>query len=58
MCQRVVSCMFNLSFSYLFDGIGHLIAAIFIASTQYIQRININGVKKMSVLKFSDESVY
>lgn len=33
---------------YLFDGLGHLIAAIFISSTAYLKKININGVKKMS----------
>lgn len=32
---------------YLFDGLGHLIAAIFISSTAYLKKININGVKKM-----------
>ena len=32
---------------YLFNGIGHLLSAIFINSTQYLTKININGVKKM-----------
>ena len=32
---------------YLFDGLGYLIAAIIIASTSYIKKINHNGVKKM-----------
>ena len=39
-------------FRYLFDGLGHLVASIFIKSTQYLKRININGVKKMCVLLF------
>ncbi|XP_003386577.1 PREDICTED: exocyst complex component 4-like [Amphimedon queenslandica] len=33
--------------SYLFDGVGHLVAAIFINSTSFLNKININGVKKM-----------
>jgi exocyst complex component 4 len=33
--------------NYLFDGLGHLIATVFINSTSYLKKININGVKKM-----------
>ena len=33
--------------NYLFDGLGHLIASVFIDSTSYLKKININGVKKM-----------
>ena len=33
--------------NYLFNGVGHLVAAIFINSTSYLNKININGVKKM-----------
>lgn len=39
--------------NYLFDGLGHLIAAIFINSTSYLKKININGVKKMLVMLFN-----
>ena len=35
--------------SYLFDGLGHLVSTIFINSTSYLKKININGVKKMYV---------
>ena len=32
---------------YLFDGMGHLVASIFIGSTEHMRKINTNGVKKM-----------
>ena len=34
-------------YQYLFEGLGHLVAAIFIASTQQMTVINSNGIKKM-----------
>ncbi len=34
-------------YRYLFEGVGHLVAAIFIASTNHIKTINTNGIKKM-----------
>ncbi len=37
--------------NYLFEGIGHLTSTIFIGSTLYLKRININGVKKMCVVR-------
>ena len=36
-------------YRYLFEGVGHLVAAIFISSTNYIKVINTNGIKKMQV---------
>ena len=42
--------------NYLFEGIGHLTSAIFIGSTQYLKKININGVKKMYVHKKCDNN--
>ena len=36
-------------YRYLFEGVGHLVAAIFIASTNHIKSINSNGIKKMWV---------
>lgn len=32
---------------YLFEGLGHLVASIFITSTQYLKTINSSGIKKM-----------
>ena len=32
---------------YVFEGLGHLVASILINSTQYLKRINENGIKKM-----------
>lgn len=34
-------------YRYLFEGVGHLVAAVFISSTYYIKAINTNGIKKM-----------
>ncbi|XP_071949291.1 exocyst complex component 4-like [Antedon mediterranea] len=34
-------------FKYIFEGLGHLISFILINGTQYIKRINDNGIKKM-----------
>lgn len=34
-------------YQYLFEGLGHLVASIFIASTQQMRVINSNGIKKM-----------
>jgi exocyst complex component 4 len=34
-------------YRYLFEGVGHLVAAIFISSTNNIKVINTNGIKKM-----------
>lgn len=34
-------------YRYLFEGVGHLVAAVFISSTNYIKAINTNGIKKM-----------
>ena len=34
-------------YRYLFEGVGHLVAAIFINSTNHIKTINNNGIKKM-----------
>ena len=49
-----VPLMFNYAFltnpllhRYLFDGLGHLVASIFIGSTVYMRQINTNGIKKM-----------
>ena len=36
-------------YSYVFEGLGHLVSSIFINSTQYFSRINENGIKKMWV---------
>ncbi len=38
---------------YIFEGLGHLIAAIFINSAQYIAKINDNGKKRMCKNIFS-----
>jgi exocyst complex component 4 len=32
---------------YVFEGVSHLIAAIFIGAAEHIRKINSNGVKKM-----------
>ena len=32
---------------YIFEGLGHLVSSILINSTQYLKRINENGIKKM-----------
>ena len=32
---------------YLFEGLGHLVASIFITSTQHLKTINSSGIKKM-----------
>lgn len=34
-------------FQYIFDGLGHLISTVLISSTQFLTRINENGIKKM-----------
>ncbi len=34
-------------YRYLFEGLGHLVASIFIASTQHIKSINSDGIKRM-----------
>lgn len=34
-------------YRYLFEGVGHLVASIFISSTNHIKTINTNGIKKM-----------
>lgn len=34
-------------YRYLFEGVGHLVAAIFIGSTNHIKVINTNGIKRM-----------
>ncbi|CAH1783447.1 unnamed protein product [Owenia fusiformis] len=34
-------------FKYVFEGLGHLVSTILINSTQYLKRINENGIKKM-----------
>ena len=34
-------------YRYLFDGLGHLVASIFISSMRHIKTINSNGIKKM-----------
>ncbi|XP_074643044.1 exocyst complex component 4-like [Tubulanus polymorphus] len=38
---------------YIFEGIGHLISNILVNSTQYLKRVNENGIKKMSRNIFS-----
>lgn len=34
-------------FKYVFEGLGHLVSYLLINSSQYIKRINENGIKKM-----------
>lgn len=43
----MVAVLSQEKYRYLFEGVGHIVAAIFISSTNYIKTINTNGVKKM-----------
>lgn len=43
----MVAVLSSDKYRYLFEGVGHLVAAIFICSTHHIKNININGIKKM-----------
>lgn len=43
----MVAVLSQEKYRYLFEGVGHVVAAIFISSTNYIKNINTNGVKKM-----------
>lgn len=43
----MVAVLSQEKYRYLFEGVGHVVAAIFISSTNHIKTINTNGVKKM-----------
>ena len=43
----MVAVLSQEKYRYLFEGVGHIVAAVFISSTNYIRTINTNGVKKM-----------
>ncbi len=49
LCIRVSVCGSRslLCRRYVFEGLGHLVASILINSTQFLKRINENGIKKM-----------
>ena len=57
--QVMVAVLSSEKYRYLFEGLGHLVASIFIASSQHIKSINTNGIKKMYVKRcFSDIRVH
>ena len=43
----MVAVLTTSKYHYLFEGLGHLLAVIFINSTKHITAINTNGIKKM-----------
>lgn len=43
----MVTVLTAVKYHYLFEGLGHLLALIFINSTRHITVINTSGVKKM-----------
>lgn len=43
----MVAVLSQAKYRYLFEGVGHLVASIFISSTNHIKTINTNGIKKM-----------
>ncbi len=45
--QVMVAVLSSDKYRYIFEGLGHLVATIFIASSQHIKTINTNGIKKM-----------
>lgn len=45
-------------YRYLFEGVGHLVASIFISSTNHIKIINSNGIKKMWVGMHRERSMF
>ena len=45
--QVMVAVLSSDKYQYLFEGLGHLVASIFISSTQHMKSINTNGIKKM-----------
>ncbi|XP_033126512.1 exocyst complex component 4-like isoform X2 [Anneissia japonica] len=45
--EALVVALQSHKFKYIFEGLGHLISFILINGTQYIKRINDNGIKKM-----------
>ncbi len=45
--QVMVAILSSDKYRYLFEGLGHLVATLFIASSQHIKTINTNGIKKM-----------
>jgi len=47
--QVMVAILSPDKYRYLFEGLGHLVATIFIASAQNMKTINNNGIKKMLV---------
>ncbi|ELT88409.1 hypothetical protein CAPTEDRAFT_172210 [Capitella teleta] len=50
--EMLQQSLLNRRFRYVFEGLGHLVASILINSTQYLRRINENGIKKMQVFYF------
>lgn len=44
---KMVAVLSHNKYRYLFEGLGHLVASIFISSTHHIKTINSSGVKKM-----------
>ncbi|XP_064630302.1 exocyst complex component 4-like isoform X2 [Lineus longissimus] len=51
--EALTQSLFPRKCKYIFEGLGHLIATILINSTQYLKRINENGIKKMTRNIFS-----
>lgn len=45
--QVMVAVLSQDKYRYLFEGLGHLVATIFIASSSHIKAINTGGIKKM-----------
>lgn len=43
----MVAVLSQEKYRYLFEGVGHIVAAIFISSTNHIKTINSNGIKRM-----------
>lgn len=43
----MVAVLSQEKYHYLFEGLGHLVATIFISSVQHTSKINVNGVKKI-----------
>ena len=47
--QVMVAILSPDKYRYLFEGLGNLVATIFIASAQHLKSINTNGIKRMWV---------
>ena len=45
--QVMVAILSPDKYRYLFEGLGNLVATIFIASAQHLKSINTNGIKRM-----------